>query len=82
MSAGSANTRVVIRTVNYQISGEIGLLPGCRLTDYMTDAKAFIAVIDAKVVTHAGQPVFDASLLNVNSRLIEVIAPAEALTGA
>ena len=82
MSTQNGKLKVVIRTLNYQITGEIHLLPGCRLTDYMTEAKPFIALINARVTTHEGSRVFDTRLLNINSRLIEIITPSESLIPA
>ena len=79
MSEGSERRAVIIYTRNYQIKGEIGLLPGCRLTDYMNEGKSFIAVLNAQLQTHAGRPVLEAGLVNINLRLIEVIAPVESL---
>ncbi len=42
-------TKVIILTGSYRIKGYIDLVPGARVTDYMTEAKKFIAVTDAEV---------------------------------
>ena len=42
----NSRTRVTILTGTYRIKGYVELLPGARLTDFMIEAKAFIAVID------------------------------------
>ena len=42
-------TKVTILTGSYRIKGYIDLVPGARVTDYMTEAKNFIAVTDAEV---------------------------------
>jgi hypothetical protein len=42
-------TKVIILTGSYRIKGYIELVAGARVTDYMTEAKNFIAVTDAEV---------------------------------
>jgi hypothetical protein len=68
-------TRVTILTGTYRIKGNIELLPGARVTDYMSEAKGFIAVTDAEVWEIVGRQVFTAPFLNVNRDHIEIIAP-------
>lgn len=68
-------TRVTILTASYKIHGEIALTAGARLTDYIVDAKNFIAVAEAEVLTHSGREVVRAPFLNVNRDLIEVLIP-------
>ena len=69
-------TRVVILTDHYQIRGEIAHFSGARLTDYMNESKAFIAVTDAEVLNYEGRPMITAPFLNVGLDKIEVIVPA------
>ncbi len=75
MTDDESKTRVTILTSTYRIKGNIDLLPGARVTDYMAEAKAFIAVTDAEVWEIVGRQVFTAPFLNVNRDHIEIIAP-------
>ena len=70
-------TRVTIFTSAYRIKGYIDLLPGARVTDYMTEAKAFIAVTDAEVweLEIGGRQLISAPFLNVSLEHIQVVAP-------
>ena len=70
-------TKVTIFTSSYRIKGYIDLLPGARVTDYMTEAKAFIAVTDAEVweLEIGGRQLMAAPFLNVSREHILVIAP-------
>jgi len=49
MPAEETRTKVTMFTGSYRIKGYIDLIPGARVTDYMTEAKQFIAVTDAEV---------------------------------
>jgi hypothetical protein len=68
---------VVILTHHYKISGEIALFPDSRLTDYVVEAKSFIAVINASVETLDGKKVLKSTFLNVQRDSIEVIIPSD-----
>ena len=46
-------TRVTILTSSYRVRGYIDLVPGARVTDYMAEAKDFIAVTNAEVCEEA-----------------------------
>lgn len=70
-------TAVVILLSHYRIAGDISLLPGARLTDYVNASKEFIAVTNAEVQDHQGRPIFKVPFLDVNRDDVEVIAPAE-----
>ncbi len=69
-------TKVVILTRSFKVQGFIALLPGARLTDFVTDSKSFFAVTDAEVQDHAGNPLIKTKFLNVNREQVEVILPA------
>ena len=71
----SEGTKVTILTSTYRIKGYIDLLPGARVTDYMAEAKEFIAVTGAEVWEVEGRQVFTAPFLNVNRNHIQIIAP-------
>ena len=75
MAEDESKTRVTILTATYRIKGNIDLLPGARVTDYMAEAKGFIAITDAEVWEVVGRQVFTAPFLNVNRDHIEIIAP-------
>ena len=68
---------VIIVTQQHHIYGKIALVQGARLTDYIVDAKPFIAVTDAEVKTPAGELVLKTSFLDINRDSIEFILPAE-----
>jgi hypothetical protein len=72
-----AKTRVTILTSSYRVRGYIDLVPGARVTDYMTEAKAFIAVTNAEVweLVPGGRPVATAPFINVSRAHIEIIFP-------
>jgi hypothetical protein len=64
-------------TGTYRIKGEIDLVPGARVTDYMVEAKDFIAVTDAEVWDIEGRRMAGAPFLNVGRDHIQVIMPEE-----
>ena len=49
MTTEENKTKVTILTGTYRVKGLIELLPGARVTDFMTEAKEFIAVTHAEV---------------------------------
>ena len=69
--------RVIIFTRNYRITGVIELFQGARLTDYLVEAKSFIAVTNAEVLDNQNQKVLTSSFLNIHRDNIEIILPAE-----
>lgn len=77
MPDDSTKTRVTILTGTYRIRGYVDLLPNARLTDYMTEAKDFIALTDVEVwePTLGGRQVFAAPFLNLRRDHIQIIAP-------
>ncbi len=82
MNTPEGKTRVMILTGHYRITGEINLLPGARLTDYIVDAKSFIALTDAEVSDLDGRRLLTSAFLDVQRNRIEVIIPEElACTG-
>jgi hypothetical protein len=70
-------TRVTILTSSYRVRGYIDLVPGARVTDYMAEAKDFIAVTNAEVweLVPGGRPVATAPFINVSRDHIEIIFP-------
>ena len=75
MMEGETRTRVVILAGSYRIKGEIELVPGARITDYMLDAKEFFAVTKAEVWDLEGRKIFSAPFLNVSRDQVVVVAP-------
>jgi hypothetical protein len=68
-------TNVTILTGTYRITGSIELVPGARITDYLIEAKEFIAVTDAEVRDLNGRHLFNVQFLNVSRKEIHVVAP-------
>lgn len=77
MPENESRTRVTILTGSYRIKGFIDLLPGARVTDYMSEARGFIAVTDAEVweLQVGGRLMISAAFLNVSRDHIQVITP-------
>lgn len=71
-------TQVVILTGHYEIHGKIAHFSDARLTDYMNEANAFIAVTDAVVLNYEGRQMAAAPFLNVGRDRIEMIIPVKA----
>ena len=70
-------TKVTILTSSYRIKGYVDLLPGARITDFMTEARDFIAVVNAEVweLQVGGRQVLAAAFINVSRGHIEIILP-------
>jgi hypothetical protein len=70
-------TKVTILTSTYRIRGYVDVLPGARLTDFITGAKDFIAVVNAEVweLQPGGRQVATAQFINVSRQHIEIIFP-------
>ncbi|HTQ77473.1 MAG TPA: hypothetical protein VMI15_05580 [Burkholderiales bacterium] len=77
MAEEATRTKVTIFTGSYRIKGYIDLIPGARVTDYMAEAKEFIAVTEAEVweLEIGGRQLLSAPFLNVSREHIQVIAP-------
>ena len=75
--ADTGKTKVTILTGSYRIKGFIDLIPGARVTDYMSEARGFIAVTDAEVweLAVGGRQMISAKFLNVSREHIQVITP-------
>jgi hypothetical protein len=70
-------TKVTILTSSYRIKGYINLIPGGRVTDFMAEARDFIAVTNAEVweLQVGGRQVLSAPFINVSRDHIEIILP-------
>lgn len=75
MGTHDSMTKVTLLTGSYRIKGYIDLLPGARVTDYMQEAKEFVAVKDAEVYEAqvAGRQVLAAPFIDLNRSHIEII---------
>jgi hypothetical protein len=75
MGTHESMTKVTLLTGSYRIKGYIDLVPGARVTDYMQEAKEFVAVMDAEVYESevAGRQVLVAPFIDVNRSHIEII---------
>ncbi len=77
MPNDGTKTKVTIFTGSYRIKGFIDLIPGARVTDFMAEAKTFIAVTEAEVWELQGRQLIVAPFLNVSREHIQVIAPGQ-----
>jgi hypothetical protein len=71
-------TRVTILTSTYRVIGYIELVPGARVTDYINDARSFIAVTDAEVRGIEGRVVLQVPFLNLSRDHIVIVTPGDA----
>lgn len=78
MSTSENRTKVTIFTGSFQIKGYIDLLPGARITDFMDEAKDFVAVTDAEVreIKDGVRQLLSVPFLDVSRSHIHIIAPA------
>lgn len=72
-------TQVIVLTKCFRIEGEIDLIPGARMTDFMNEASKFIVVTNAMVADHSGQKLERGQFINVLVNNIEVILPVESV---
>jgi hypothetical protein len=77
MTTEQTRTKVTILTGTYRIKGYIDLIPGARLTDYIIEAKDFVAVTNAEVWESVlgGRQVLSAPFINVNRDCIQIVTP-------
>jgi len=77
MADEDRRTKVTILTGSYRIKGYIDLLPGARLTDFLREARDFIAVTDAEVyeLMIGGRQLIAAPFLDINRDHIQIITP-------
>jgi hypothetical protein len=72
---GNNRVRVVMLAGSFRIKGEIELVPGARITDYMVESKPFIAVTNAEVWDLEGRRIMVVPFLNVSRDHVVVVAP-------
>ena len=73
--ADENRSRVVILAGAYRIKGEIEIISGARLTDYMVESKGFLAVTNAEVWDLEGRRILVAPFVNVSRDHVVVVAP-------
>jgi len=72
---GQNRARVVMLAGSFRIKGEIELMAGARVTDYMVESKPFIAVTNAEVWDLEGRRIMVVPFLNVSRDHVVVVAP-------
>ena len=70
-------TSVIILTKDFRIEGEIDLVPGARLTDFMNQTTQFMVVTTAVVTDRNNNEVIRSDFINVLVSNIEIILPAD-----
>lgn len=77
MAMDETRTKVTILTGSYRIKGYVDLLPGARLTDFMVEAKSFVAVTEAEVweLHLGGRQVLAAPFIDVSRDHIQIVTP-------
>lgn len=75
-----AKTKIVVLMGNCRITGSIDLLPGARVTDFLTECREFMAITDAEVWDLSGRKLLTASFMNINRDRIDVVMPEDAVT--
>lgn len=74
-----SHTAVVVLTNEYKITGFIDLMPGSRLTDYITSARSYFAMTDAVVEdVRTSKAMFRGKFVDVNRDSVVMILPADA----
>jgi len=68
-------TKIMILTGTYRVKGFIELVPGARVTDYMVEAKDFIAVTDAEVRDLNDRHIVNTPFLNVSRDCVQIVVP-------
>jgi hypothetical protein len=76
----SDKTQVTIFTKTFRIDGDIDLIPGARLTDFMNETKKFMVVTNATLADHTGKEIYSGQFLNLSVESIEIILPADCLS--
>lgn len=72
---GVNRARVVMLAGSFRIKGEIELVAGARITDYMVESKPFIAVTNAEVWDLEGRRIMIVPFLNIARDHVIVVAP-------
>jgi len=68
-------TKVTILTGTYRIKGYIELVPGARVTDFMVEAKDFIAVTEAEIWEVGDRKLMSVPFINVSRQHVQIIMP-------
>ncbi len=68
-------SHVVIHTANYIIEGNIALVPGARLTDFIREDNDFIAITQVTVKGLDGNVRFEIPFMDLRRMAIEIAYP-------
>jgi len=79
MDERSDKMQVRVYTHQFQLTGDLSIFTGVRLTDYMNEAKPFISLTDVKACDREGRVLFGTAFLNVRRDSIELIVPVDQL---
>ena len=75
MADNENRMKVTILTGTYRVKGFIEIVSGARVTDYLVEAKDFIAVTDAEVRDLNDRHIMNTPFLNVARECIQIVAP-------
>ena len=78
--SNDSKTKVTVLTGHYRISGSIDLLPGARVTDFLSESRDFIALTDVDVWDFNGRRLFSGKFMSLNRDSIELIMPEDVVT--
>lgn len=73
----SHKTEVIILTRDFYIQGEIDLIQGARITDFMNEAQRFLVVTNVVVSDRNGEEILRGEFINVQVANIEIVLPVE-----
>lgn len=73
----SNKTKVVLLTRDFKIEGEIDLIKGARITDFMNGVQKFMVVTDVTVFDHHEKEIYQGGFINVQVANIQVVLPVE-----
>jgi len=79
MNDDAGKKKVIIFTHHYEVTGNLNIYQGVRLTDYMNESNAFISVTDVEVKRQSGEKFLEAAFLNIRKDDIEMIVPEDSL---
>lgn len=70
---------MTLLTGSYRVKGYIDLIPGARVTDFMSEARPFIAVVDAEVweLEPGGRQLVVAPFLDVSRAHVQLVVPGQ-----
>lgn len=79
MNERSDKMKVRVYTHQFQLTGDLSIFTGVRLTDYMNESKPFISLTGVNACDREGRTLFGSAFLNVRRDSIELIVPVDQL---